>query len=475
MNIIKEYAFTDFSEELEDTGRTHSHAVRRDPEVTYEDKFAKKELMSRYPILYDNIISGWSRSYYTGEEHMKAIMQYATPNINYEQCDRRAYDRASLNVQESLRSLPTVRAFNVLDQLDLVPYESSSTAGYDYTGVKGPVGGDNHQRAIRRAKATLWSAIAPDGEGIEHVIRTYVADVGYTRTQLTDLREKTKVRGVWGRAFHYILLEGTAAAPLLEAFSTSNTFFHIGRDPTVSVPNLLSSVKAQSTWLTAIDWQAFDATVSRFEIFTAFDIIKSVIDFPNIETEQAFEISRQLFTHKMLAAPDGKIYWIHKGIPSGSYYTSIIGSIVNRLRIEYMWIRQFNRSPIVCYTQGDDSLIGDNNLFSPSDMNVMVRPLNWFINPTKSMTSKVPEFIQFLGRTSLGGLNQRDLKRCLRLLILPEYPVTSGAISAFRARSIWKDSGHTSLVLEEIAHALRRKYGIAEEQEVPKYLRPWKA
>lgn len=475
MITINNYVFTDFQASLEETEKTHTHAVRRSPEVTYEDTFAKNVLISKYPELYTNIIQGWSRSFYTASEHMKAIMQYATPNIQYEQCDTNAYSTAVRNVSESLRSLPTVRAFNVLNELDLVPYESSSTAGYDYTGVKGPVGGENHHRAITRAKATLWSAIRTPEEGIEHVIRTYVADVGYTRTQLTDLREKTKVRGVWGKAFHYILLEGVVAAPLLEAFINSNTFFHIGSDPTVSVPNLLSHTKSQAEWLTAIDWQAFDASVSRFEIHAAFDIVKSIVEFPNFETEQAFEISRQLFIHKMLAAPDGKIYWIHKGIPSGSYFTSTIGSIVNRLRIEYMWLRHFNRSPITCFTQGDDSLIGDNDLFSPRDMARMVSPLNWNINPTKSMTSKIPEWITFLGRTYLGGLNQRDLKRCLRLLILPEYPVTSGAISAFRAKSIYEDSGFTSFILGEIAYALRSKYGIASEQDVPRYLRPWKA
>ncbi|ARJ58791.1 putative RNA-dependent RNA polymerase [Carnation cryptic virus 3] len=474
MHNINNYEFTDFTEEVEETGRTHHHVVRREPEVTYEDRFASQVLRHKYPVLYENIISGWSRSYYSGAEHMKSIMQYATPNIKLERLHDGVYHKAIANVRESLRSLPTVRAFNVLNELDLVPFESSSSAGYDYTGVKGPMYGENHERAIRRAKATLWSAIALDGEGIDHVIRTYVPDVGYTRTQLTDLREKMKVRGVWGRAFHYILLEGVVAAPLLEAFSSADTFFHIGKDPTVSVPYLLSTIKSTAEWITAIDWQSFDATVSRFEINAAFDIIEDIVSFPNFETEQAFEISRQLFIHKMLAAPDGKIYWIHKGIPSGSYFTSTIGSLVNRLRIEYMWILKFDRGPKICYTQGDDSLIGDDELFSPMDMTFLVKPYNWLINVTKSMASKIPEAVTFLGRTSIGGLNQRDLKRCLRLLILPEYPVTSGDISAYRAKAIWYDSGLTSEVLGEIARALRRKYGLAEKSKVPKYLIPWK-
>ncbi|UTQ50922.1 MAG: RNA-dependent RNA polymerase, partial [Plant associated deltapartitivirus 4] len=464
---IRDFVFTDFQSELECTNQRHHEGVGRESETIYEDEFAKAELLEIEPHLYERWIQGWARSYYTGEKHLDAILQYATPNIPINRLNQHVWRQSVEAVRDGLRSLSRVRALSVQTELDSVYYIQSSSAGYGYHSAKGEQGGEVHNRAIRRAKATLYDAIRPDGHGIEYVIKESVPDVGYTRTQLANIAENLKVRGVWGRAFHYILLEGTTARPLLESAQVSNTFMMIGRDPTTSVPGLLSSIKGQYKWLTSIDWSQFDATVSRFEIQTAFDLLKERVIFPDFETEMCFELCKQLFMHKKIAAPDGKIYFSHKGIPSGSYYTSLIGSVVNRLRIEYLWRLRFNRGPQACYVLGDDSLIGDDDLFDPADIAEMAYPLNWLTNPNKTECSTIPGMITFLGRTVKGGMNQRDLKRCLRLLILPEHPVESGDISAYRAESIAADAGFTGSVLNTIAKRLKKFYGIASEEEVP--------
>ncbi|UTQ50855.1 MAG: RNA-dependent RNA polymerase [Plant associated deltapartitivirus 6] len=471
--MLNDYDFTAFGSDLERLDQSHAHRIRREEATTYRDEFALKELMDINPILYEQFLVGWSRSYYEGSKHLEAVLQYGIPDPNLNLVDNEVYSQARDVVLESLGSLPRVRAFDVLTELDLVHYEQSSSAGYDYHGPKGPIGGENHKRAITRAKATLWSAIAEDGEGIDHVLTTSVPDVGYTRTQLTDLYEKTKIRGVWGRAFHYILLEGTSANPLLEVFKRGETFYHIGSDPQYSVPGILSQVSEHCKYLVAIDWSNFDATVATFEIHAAFDILKSMLTFPNVETEQCFEICRQLFIHKKIAAPDGSIYWSHKGIPSGSYFTSIVGSIVNRLRVEYIFRKAYNVGPKMCYTQGDDSLIGVDFRVDPEKLSDIAAPLNWKLNPAKTEVSMYPEYVTFLGRTMYGGINQRDLKRCLRLLIFPEFPVPSGEISAYRAVSIAKDAGGTSDVLNQIATRLRRKYGVARDEDVPRHFKQY--
>ncbi|BAV93048.1 putative RNA-dependent RNA polymerase [Pepper cryptic virus 2] len=467
--MLNGYAFTAFGNDLEKLDQRHIHRIRREEATTYRDEFALKELMDLNPILYEQFLEGWSRSYYEGSKHLQAIIQYGIPDPHPNLIDKEIYNKAGYVVLESLGSLPRVRAFDVLTELDSVHYEQSSSAGCDYHGPKGPIQGENHIRAITRAKATLWSAIKDEGEGIEHVIRSSVPDVGYTRTQLTDLYEKTKIRGVWGRAFHYILLEGTVANPLLDVFKRGGTFYHIGENPQYSVPDILSQVSECCKYLVAIDWSNFDATVARFEINMAFDLIKTLIMFPNIETELCFEICRQLFIHKKIAAPDGNIYWSHKGIPSGSYFTSIIGSIVNRLRVEYIFRKAYGVGPKMCYTQGDDSLIGADFRVDPDRLSEIAAPLDWKLNPAKTDVSLYPENVTFLGRTMYGGINQRDLKRCLRLLIFPEFPVPSGEISAYRAVSIAQDAGGTSEVLNSIAKRLRRQYGVAEEHTVPKH------
>ena len=465
---IRNFQLTEFNSEFELLNDTHPHVIRREAEQILVDEFALSELNGAWPSLYDQKLKGWARSFYTLEGHMQAIHAYSNPDTPISSLNETIYRATIDSLKNELSSLPIARAFDVLTELDKIHYEQSSAAGYNYIGPKGPLYGENHERAIRSARAVLWSAIRDEDGGPAYVLRNMVPDVGYTRTQLTNLQEKTKVRGVWGRAFHYILLEGSSARPLLERFLEHDTFYHIGEDSQLSVPKLMSKLSSECRWIYAIDWSAFDATVSRFEIEAAFEIMKGLIHFPNFDSEQAFELSRLLFTHKKIAAPDGHTYWIHKGIPSGSYFTSMAGSIINRLRIGYLWRLMFNREPKLCYTQGDDSLIGDDELIQPERLAELAAPLNWNINPNKTEYSRTPEFISFLGRTSRGGFNTRELEKCLRLLIFPEHPVPSGRISAYRARSINEDSGFTSDYIQTVARRLRRRYGIAEESEVPK-------
>nr|WAK97200.1 RNA-dependent RNA polymerase [Polygonatum partitivirus 2] len=465
------YDFKDFQQELEDLDQTHPNVIRRESGVTYRDEFALLELQSISERHYEQVLEGWSRSYYLPEKHLEAILAYSMPNIPSNYVNQKMYAQCIDVVIEGLRSLPSVRAFDVLTELDQVSFKSSTAAGYGYIGAKGAPGDLNHRRAIARAKAVMWSAINPKGEGIDHVLSTAVPDVGYTRTQLTEITVKTKVRSVWGRAFHYILLEGLFADPLLKSFIETETFYHIGQDPTHSVPNILSILSEQCKWKYAIDWKQFDATVSRFEIHAAFDILQSKLIFPNDETRQTFEICRQLFIHKKIAAPDGKVYWAHHGIPSGSYFTSIVGSIINRLRIEYLWRTITGHGPKICYTQGDDSLCGDDILIPPEKFAEVANLIGWYFNPDKTEYSVAAEAVSFLGRTYHGGMNERDLIKCLRLLIFPEYPVQSGRISAYRARSIAEDAGGISDLLNRIALRLKRQHGVASEEEVPSYFK----
>ncbi|AAB27624.1 putative RNA-dependent RNA polymerase [Beet cryptic virus 3] len=473
---IREYEFTNFNEELYQIEGTHTNTIGRESEVILNDEFAKAILIDEFPVLYEQVCQGWARSFYTLEGHMQAILAYAQPDTPRETFDQTIWDQAYTAVQNELRSLPKARAFDVNTELDKVPYEQSSSAGYGYRSHKGPPGGETHMRAISRVKPTLMTAIRPDEEGPEYTILESVPDIGYTRTQLADLREKTKVRGVWGRAFHYILIEGTAARPLLENFMLGTTFMHIGSDPQLSVPRILHQMKREgSKWLYALDWSSFDSSVTRFEINCAFNLLKERIEFPNEETELAFELSRILFKHKKLAAPDGNIYMIHKGIPSGSYYTSIVGSVVNRLRIEYIWRVLFSRSPHRCYTQGDDSLIGETFLVEPETVAREAAKYGWIMNPDKTEYSTDPGYVTFLGRTAHGFMNARSLDKCLRLLMFPEYPVTSGRISAYRAESIARDCGGLSEVINLVARRLRRQYGVASEDEVPHYFKRYVA
>nr|BDB33896.1 RNA dependent RNA polymerase [Red clover cryptic virus 3] len=471
LDAIRGYSYTDFEGDLIKTVEKHSHRVKRDLYTTYVDKWAEKLLINAHSELYKQCIEGWSRSYYDPERHLEALYNYAVADIPLSRIDVDLYEQCKNVIRQGFHSLPRVEAYDVRTELDKVSYKASSTAGYGYQCVKGPIGGETFMTAVRKARKVVGEVTDLGTQGMDHLIKTLVPDVGHTRTQLTNLLEKTKVRNVWGRAFQYILIEGTSADPLIRMFSKNNSFYHIGRDPLDSVPEVISEAAGAGRWLYAIDWKQFDATVSRFEIEAAFALLKELIIFPNEQTEIAYEISKQIFIHKKIAAPDGFIYMAHKGIPSGSYYTSIVGSVVNRLRIEYLWRTITGHGPSVCYTQGDDSISSDDTFIPPERFAQVANNIGWIINPDKTEYSTVPSEISFLGRTMVGGANIRDTKKCIRLLVYPEFPVESPQISAYRAHAIAQDAGGLNAILNRIAGKLKTDYGMAPEETVPAHFK----
>lgn len=282
-------------------------------------------------------IDGWARSFYTKEGHLESIAMYAKPLIQ-EPTDPFWVEAKRQTFAEISNLFPKVDTLCFETDFDIIPYESSSAAGYGYNGKKGE--GINFNRAKKIANA----AVREFGErcvtdsyqaAVEHAISNSTPDVSFTRTQLAKL-PSIKVRNVFGEAFHYILIEGLSAAPLLAAFKRADTFYLTGKDPTVYVPSLLVRLGITPGWFVGLDWKSFDATVQLWETNHAFNCIESLCNFPSLLSRRAFQLSKELFNMRKLASPNGTLYMRAGGIPSGSYFTNIIGSVINYTRIRYI-------------------------------------------------------------------------------------------------------------------------------------------
>lgn len=415
-------------------------------------------------------IDGWARSFYTLEGHIESIMQYSKPLLReptaptWAQAKREVYD-------EMGTLFPPVQSLSFEDQLDQVPFESASAAGYGYDGKKGE--GNNLKRAKGIANAlvrTFDEHFVNEGptHAAEHAIQNSTPDVAFTRTQLAKL-PSIKVRNVFGEAFHLILIEGLSAAPLLEAFKSRDTFYVTGKDPTSYVPNYFSKIDQLNGWLVALDWSKFDATVQLWEIEHAFSALKQLVTFPTILSERAFDVSVILFKRRKLAAPDGVLWMREGGIPSGSYFTNMIGSIINYTRVKYACLRM--EYPILsCRIQGDDSVICIASHEKPEvhALACIVAEHGWVLNPTKCMVSRNSEEITFLGRSQRQLFNIRERLKVLRLMCFPEYKVDDPKISTARVRMIARDAGLRDPLFNNILFALRNKYG--EADVIPKHL-----
>ena len=118
------------------------------------------------------------------------------------------------------------------------------------------------------------------------------------------------------------------------------------------LPQLIQSVLKDGDELCtgiSVDESRFDSNVTTWLINIAFDILKDNIIFPDEMSRHAFSYSLEFFIHTPVIMPDGKMWLKHTGVPSGSFFTSMIDSIVNRICITYAHLQcSNNTSPPMC-------------------------------------------------------------------------------------------------------------------------------
>lgn len=430
------------------------------------DPYAAQVIRVLVPTTFRIELEGWARSYYVLDQHISAIEMYKQPKLP-EPSDE-AWNQTKQYVRAYFRGLPKVKALSYKD-FDAVKWISSSAAGYGYRGHKGDA--DNYKLAKRTA-VTIAEKLNHDRNYGPEAIQQSTPDVAFTRTQLSQIKVKTKVRNVWGEAFHYVLLEGLFADPLIAKFKELESFYFIGENPLLAVPTLIEEILSAQDYVYMFDWSSFDATVQEWEIRFAFECLEHMLTFPSTVEFQIWRFLIELFLYRKIAGPQGLLYLKTLGIPSGSCFTNIIGSITNYVRIQYMFKRLTNRFAEV-FTHGDDSLAAvKSTQFIPMDrFQEVCKPLNWLINLKKSNYSMKEENVSFLSRTVRERQNARDELVCLRMLMYPEYDVLSGDISALRAQSICLDAGINSHYLYLVYQYLKEKYGLA--QSLPYQLRSW--
>lgn len=82
-------------------------------------------------------------------------------------------------------------------------------------------------------------------------------------------------------------------------------------------------------YMFAADLKSFDSSVHEWLIRQAFNTLRT--HFPNMNQEDT-EIWNKLideFINTKFIMPDGAIYQKDGGIPSGSFFTQLIGSIIS--------------------------------------------------------------------------------------------------------------------------------------------------
>lgn len=116
-------------------------------------------------------------------------------------------------------------------------------------------------------------------------------------------------------------------------------------------------MKIYSHWL-SIDYSSFDQSISDWLIRDAFDVVRAAYCEDDNFNEELFKIVREDFINKVFLLEDNLdgIYESHKGVPSGSMFTQLIDSIVNKLMIR-TYLYSIGCNDFEMMIMGDDNII----------------------------------------------------------------------------------------------------------------------
>jgi hypothetical protein len=154
--------------------------------------------------------------------------------------------------------------------------------------------------------------------------------IAFKRTQFNN-----KTRLIWGYPFSMTILEGLFARPLIDLFKCAYSPMAFGQT-SGSIGARLRRSSDRCKYAYSLDMSKFDSSIASELIDTAFNIISTWFDMSEVEPTtgvtygQIFKIVRRYFIYTPIVMPDQNVYFGKShGVPSGSYFTQMIDSIVN--------------------------------------------------------------------------------------------------------------------------------------------------
>ena len=293
--------------------------------------------------------------------------------------------------------------------VEIITSNPSGSAGLTNYGC---TKADSKVRSIMRAMQTLNGEKAPE------------ACIAFKRTQFND-----KTRLVWGYPYAMTIIEGLIAYPLLQEFkggwspmAFSMTSCDLGAK--------LRVASYQKKYAYSIDMSSFDSSISADLIRVAFNILRSWYDLDSIEpitgqtVRDIFKLVERYFINTPIVMPNSSLYLgkAH-GVPSGSFFTQLIDSIVNTVvagTLSSHFALHVHAKDI--FVLGDDLLMWSDRLIDLDDMAAYaIRVLGVKMHGSeKSRVFRYDEPIHYLGRDWVKGVPTLALDEIYKRMLYPE-------------------------------------------------------
>jgi len=183
----------------------------------------------------------------------------------------------------------------------------------------------------------------------------------------------------------------------------------------------LSEFQALTKRVYCLDFSGFDSSVPAFLIGDAFEILRTHLELDAEETDLFYRLTND-FIHSRIVLPDASMYQKHRGIPSGSPFTSLIGSICNLLILNYIWIKltgvALKEDRVLVL--GDDSVVASNSNVSLDDIAQVATELGMEVSVSKSKVATRKDRVEFLGHEWVNGRPHRPKREIAIRLVFEE-------------------------------------------------------
>ena len=353
------------------------------------------------------------RSVYKVEKLYEALNKYAPTSLPYINLDEQ-------HIKEGIKFAYACFARNGRDRLDALNFTpeviysiTSNLKGSAGLTAWGQTKAESYMRAYERGSQTLLGEKQPE------------PCIAFKRTQFND-----KTRLVWGYPYSMTAIEGLIARPLIKKFLKAYTPMSFGIS-SLKLGTKLRVASYSNKWAYATDFSSFDSSINGKLISIAFSILKSWFDLDGlvnvgnneVAVRKIFKLIENYFINTQIVMPDGNLYKGKRhGVPSGSYFTQMVDSVVNAIVIGAV------SSKFKMYVNKDTfNVLGDDVVFfSNADVEMdkiavyVKQEFGLTINVAKSGKYSSGEEITYLGRHWLNGIPDLPQNEILKRMAQPE-------------------------------------------------------
>lgn len=407
------------------------------------DAWIRTTLKEHDRNIYDNIY-GYTRKPEGPQGMYKSLLKFSEGQNDFRslsRVQRTAMQNAISRARKAFK-LPYKR--EPLDWHEVGPHlRRDTSAGVSFMGSKK---GDVMEEIYHEAR-WLGHRMKQDGRGRFNPKKMrFPPCLAGQRGGMSDASDP-KTRLVWVYPAEMLCVEG---------FYAPRMYHDYMKDPLSPMLNGKSSQRLYTEWcvglregetLYGLDFSGFDTKVPSWMIRVAFDILRQNVEWETFRGERVSKRDRQkwrnvwdgmvwYFVNTPMLMPDGRMFRKYRGVPSGSWWTQMIDSVVNYILVDYLTACQ------ECETRGlkvlgDDSAFRSHAGFSVPEAEEDAAAVGMVLHPDKCEVSDDPTQFKLLGTTYRDGHPFRTTEEWFKLALYPESSVSSLNVSFSRLVGLW--------------------------------------